>query len=108
MVSWKSLLKSKTKQPCKIKKALNASAFFNIKKTDIRLVTKIPINFDKKSQNKFYYFCNMKKHVFKILAKVNKIVFPSYSKKQLDLIKASKLQMAVIGWRWFVTKNALD
>mgnify|MGYP000977296851 FL=1 len=50
----------------------------------------------------------MKKHVFKILAKVNKIVFPSYSKKQLDLIKASKLQMAVIGWRWFVTKNALD
>lgn len=49
MVSWKSLLKSKTKQPCKIKKALNASSFFNIKKTDIRLVTKIPINFEKKS-----------------------------------------------------------
>ena len=50
----------------------------------------------------------MKKQVFKILAKLNKIVFPSYSKQQLDLIKASKLQMAVIGWRWFVTKNALD
>ena len=50
----------------------------------------------------------MKKQVFKILEKLNKIVFTSYSKQQLDLIKSSKLQMAVIGWRWFVTKNALD
>ena len=29
-------------------------------------------------------------------------------KSQLDLAKATKLQMAIIGWRWFVTKNALD
>lgn len=50
----------------------------------------------------------MKKPVFKILAKINKAVLPSYSKKQLDLSKASKLQLAIIGWRWFVTKNALD
>ena len=50
----------------------------------------------------------MKKQVFKILAKVNKLILPSYSKKQLDLAKATKLQMAIIGWRWFVTKNALD
>lgn len=50
----------------------------------------------------------MKKQVFKFLAKVNKLVLPSYSKKQLDLAKATKLQMAIIGWRWFVTKNALD
>ncbi|WP_194768714.1 SsrA-binding protein [Tamlana sp. I1] len=50
----------------------------------------------------------MKKQVFKILAKINKAVLPSYSKKQLDLAKASKLQLAIIGWRWFVTKNALD
>jgi hypothetical protein len=50
----------------------------------------------------------MKKQVFKFLAKVNKIVLPSYSKKQLDLAKATKLQMAIIGWRWFVTKNTLD
>lgn len=49
----------------------------------------------------------MKKQVFKFLAKVNKIILPSYSKQQLDLAKASKLQMAIIGWRWFVTKNAL-
>ncbi|MCL6294537.1 SsrA-binding protein [Jejuia spongiicola] len=50
----------------------------------------------------------MKKQVFKFLARVNKMVLPSYSKKQLDLAKATKLQMAIIGWRWFVTKNALD
>ncbi|MDT0557032.1 SsrA-binding protein [Ichthyenterobacterium sp. W332] len=50
----------------------------------------------------------MKKTFFKILAKINKVILPSYSKKQLDLTKASKLQMAIIGWRTFVTKNALD
>ncbi|MFD0991349.1 SsrA-binding protein [Mariniflexile jejuense] len=50
----------------------------------------------------------MKKQFFKFLAKLNKIMLPSYSKQQLDLTKASKLQMAIIGWRWLVTKNALD
>jgi len=50
----------------------------------------------------------MQKRVFKILAKINKVILPSYSKKQLDLAKASKFQMAIIGWRLFVTKNALD
>ena len=50
----------------------------------------------------------MKKQVFKFLAKVNKVVLPSYSKRQLDLAKATKLQMAIFGWRVYVTKNALD
>ncbi|WP_242158827.1 SsrA-binding protein [Aestuariivivens sediminis] len=50
----------------------------------------------------------MKRQVFKILAKFNKAILPSYSKKHLDLAKASKLQLAIIGWRYFVTKNALD
>ncbi|MFL1011388.1 SsrA-binding protein [Flavisericum labens] len=50
----------------------------------------------------------MKKAFFKILAKANKAILPSYSKRQLDLSEASKLQMAIIGWRWHVTKNALD
>jgi len=45
---------------------------------------------------------------YKILAKINKAVLPSYSKKGLDLAKASKFQMAIIGWRYYVTKNALD
>jgi len=50
----------------------------------------------------------MKQQFFKVLALVNKIILPSYSKKQLDLSKATKLQLAIIGWRVFVTKNALD
>ena len=50
----------------------------------------------------------MKKKVFKFLAKLNKTILPSYSKRGLDLAKATKLQMAIIGWKWFVTKNALD
>ena len=50
----------------------------------------------------------MKKKLFKLLAKVNKAVLPSYTKKELDISKASKLQLAIIGWRAYVTKNALD
>ncbi|WP_345278056.1 SsrA-binding protein [Litoribaculum gwangyangense] len=50
----------------------------------------------------------MRKQVFKFLSKINKLILPSYSKQRLDLAKATKLQMAIIGWKWFVTKNALD
>jgi len=50
----------------------------------------------------------MKKQLFKILASLNKLLLPSYSKKRLDMTKASKLQLALIGWRYFVTKNAID
>lgn len=50
----------------------------------------------------------MKKKIFKVLAKANKMILPSYSKKRLDLSKATKLQMAIFGWRVYVTKNALD
>ncbi|MGC6284341.1 MAG: SsrA-binding protein [Polaribacter sp.] len=50
----------------------------------------------------------MKKNVFKVLAKVNKAVLPSFTKKQLDITKASKIQLAIIGWRAYVTMNALD
>lgn len=49
----------------------------------------------------------MKKQVFKTLAKINKVVLPSYSKKQLDLSKATKLQLVLIGWRYFVTTRAI-
>ena len=49
----------------------------------------------------------MQKQLFKFLAKVNKVILPSYSKKQLDLSKANKLQLAIISWRVYVTKNAL-
>ncbi|MCP4884818.1 MAG: SsrA-binding protein [Flavobacteriales bacterium] len=50
----------------------------------------------------------MKKQVFKVLAKVNKTVLPSLGKRRVDMSKASKFQMALIGWRYFVTKNSLD
>jgi hypothetical protein len=50
----------------------------------------------------------MKKGLFKLLAKINKLILPSFTKKRLDLSKASKYQMAVIGWRYFITTNALD
>jgi len=50
----------------------------------------------------------MKTVIFKALAKLNKAILPSYSKKQLDLSKANKLQLAIIGWRVYVTKNAIE
>jgi hypothetical protein len=49
----------------------------------------------------------MKQAFFRILARLNKLLLPSYSKKKLDLSKASRLQMAVIGWRYYITLRAL-
>ncbi len=49
----------------------------------------------------------MKKNLFRVLAKVNKKVLPNYSKRQLDLAKATKFQKAIIGWKTWVTKNSL-
>lgn len=54
------------------------------------------------------YFYPMKKQVYKLLAKINKLLLPSYTKKQLDMGKATKAQLAIIGWRYLITKNALD
>jgi|TARA_B110000967_G_scaffold147151_1_gene150655 hypothetical protein len=48
------------------------------------------------------------KALFKTLAKVNKWILPSLTKKRVDLSKATKLQMALFGWRLYVTKKALD
>ena len=48
------------------------------------------------------------KIIFKILAKINKILLPSMTKKGVDPIKASKLQFFIIGWRYYITKNSLD
>jgi len=50
----------------------------------------------------------MKKQLFKTLAKVNKAILPSFSKKALDLSTANKFQLALFGYRLWVTKNALD
>jgi hypothetical protein len=50
----------------------------------------------------------MKKQFFKAMAKFNKAIFPSLGKRQLDMSKAKKWQMAIIGWRYFITRNSLD
>ena len=49
----------------------------------------------------------MKQQLFKALAKLNRALLPSMSKRNLDLSKASKLQLGLIGWRAYVTKRAL-
>ncbi|MUV02974.1 SsrA-binding protein [Flavobacterium rakeshii] len=46
--------------------------------------------------------------MFKLLAKLNKWLLPNYSKQQLDLSKATKLQKAIIAWKYYVTIHALD
>tara|TARA_B100001079_G_C16204961_1_gene423145 strand:- start:211 stop:360 length:150 start_codon:yes stop_codon:yes gene_type:complete len=48
------------------------------------------------------------KHLFKVIAIINKIILPSLTKKRVDPIRASKLQLLLLGWRYFVTKNSLD
>lgn len=46
--------------------------------------------------------------MYKILAKVNKLLLPSFTKQKLDLTKAKKWQLAIIGWKYFITKRSLD
>ena len=46
--------------------------------------------------------------MYKLLAQLNKLLLPSFTKQGLDVTKAKKWQMALIGWRYFVTTRALD
>ena len=46
--------------------------------------------------------------MFSIIAKINKLILPSYSKQQLDLSKATKIQLLIIGWRIYITKRAIN
>lgn len=45
--------------------------------------------------------------MYSLLAKINRMILPSFGKKQLDLSKAKKWQLLIIGWRTFITKKAL-
>jgi hypothetical protein len=38
---------------------------------------------------------------------INKVILPSFSKQQMNLAKAKKWQMAIIGYRYYVTTRAL-
>ncbi len=46
--------------------------------------------------------------MFKLIAKINKVLFPSFTKQGLDLAKAKKWQLALFAYRLWVTKRALD
>lgn len=50
----------------------------------------------------------MKRIFFRALAKLNKWLLPSLSKKRVDLARAPKWQLALLGWRAYVTLRALD
>ncbi|MDN3673602.1 SsrA-binding protein [Flavobacterium branchiarum] len=45
--------------------------------------------------------------MYKILAQINKLILPSFTKRGLDITKAKKWQMAIIGYRYFITTRAL-
>jgi len=47
------------------------------------------------------------KIIFKLLANLNKVILPSFSKKRLDLKNANKIQMLIIAYRYYITKNSL-
>jgi hypothetical protein len=45
--------------------------------------------------------------MYKVLAQINKLILPSFTKQRLDLAKANKWQMLIIGYRYYVTTRAL-
>lgn len=46
------------------------------------------------------------KILFKIIAKVNKAVMPSLRNK--DLLKLSKFDKILVGYRYYITKKSLE
>ncbi len=46
--------------------------------------------------------------MYKLLAQVNKLLLPSFTKQRLDLAKAPKWKKAIIAWRYYVTIRAID
>jgi hypothetical protein len=48
----------------------------------------------------------MKKLIFRFLAKFNKAVLPKYYNRNLSKLK--KWEMAIVGYKYWVTCNSLD
>ena len=48
----------------------------------------------------------VKKSLFKILARINKVIVPRYS--QRDISKLSKFDKVLVAYRYWVTVNALE
>jgi hypothetical protein len=47
----------------------------------------------------------MRRGLFRVLARLNKVLMPKLWHR--DLRKLSKVQLAIAAWRYFVTRNAL-
>jgi hypothetical protein len=47
----------------------------------------------------------MKKQIFRLLARLNKLLLPKMWDK--DLLRLTKWQKAMVAWRYYVTRNAL-
>jgi hypothetical protein len=45
-------------------------------------------------------------YIFKILARINKLLLPSLSKRGVDVYNLKPWQKALIGYRYWVTKNS--
>ena len=50
----------------------------------------------------------MKLIFFKIIAKLNKLLLPSLSKKRIDLTKINLIEKAVLGWKLYITKKVIN
>jgi hypothetical protein len=48
----------------------------------------------------------MKKNIFRFLAKINKAILPKYYMRDLKNLK--KWEMALVGYKYWVTTNSLD
>ena len=57
--------------------------------------------------DRLFLYLYKKKGMYKIIAQINRIILPSFTKQRLDLAKAKKWQMAIIGYRYYVTTRAL-
>ena len=47
-----------------------------------------------------------KKQLFKILARVNKVIMPRFSRR--DITRLSKIEKGLVAYRYWVTINSLD
>ena len=46
--------------------------------------------------------------MYKVLARLNKWILPSFTQQQLDPSKAKKWQLALLAWRYYITTRAIN
>ena len=52
-----------------------------------------------------FILISIRKYLFKISAKINKIIFPSLYKK--DITRLSNYEKVILAYRFWITKNSL-